>query len=393
MFGKFLRKLIFYGIPSVDGHWSEVTRTEATRLWKALHENCTQLLELEIRDCDLNIFKPINSPEMSRELEGLHLFVCRGTDRRFIQIFNHFANVKRFSVIFCKSLTFHPDFVDENVPQEVWLELKWSSYDVCPPKYFVEFIRKNPQIEKLHCDFLQCEHLELIAENCKNIESITLACYGGPSHMSRSTIGLNRFAMLKELFLACITESVAALIEKLVETNLLESLSLQDATMDKNLCVALAKLSNLKSLQLLRSRCLDSNLTLTDFLFDQSEIEFEWIETAVKCSHSIETLSVNSHKKNLVTDRNFTRLVDARKESRAKVPLKIILLAAATIPLPVSDQLIEANARYIKLEFTHRRPSYIAYHKCEMGSIFDFSDDSFDDSEPESTTDSNQNEK
>lgn len=312
----------------------KITAEEATRFWDDIHTNCSQLQELTITDSDLEYINPNNIQAEPRELKILQLIHCCGVDKDFEQINGYFTNFECLTVKnshpWSRQHSLQNAFFRQHLPQ-----LKEISCDHFSDVQWKEFIRRNPQIEKIESGYTECKKMSFIAEHCKNLRSISIVCWHGTYHVRLLIDGLSRFEKLKELYINCDeTLFVIPVIEMLAREMSLETLGLCNTNMDLHLCDALSKITNLKSLILMG--CVPSNgnsiqklltgLTLKNFeiTWDES-ITFEDIETAVKYGRTLESMTIDAtaFAGGYLDDDRFLRLVNARKESGASSRLDI----------------------------------------------------------------------
>lgn len=347
MFGQFIRKLRIRNI-------SSYRMEQATRFWNGIYENCTQLRELTIIDCDLALLRPIIVQTEARELENLSLTLCMHDGEESTQIMRYFANVKR--LIIREISVIDHKFLGYNYPQ---LKEIRCVIPRIPRKFFEAFIRLNPQIEKLDFCFMDCECLALISETCKNIERIAFGCSYLSDHLRLSMDCLDRFAKLKELDFNCGFQSITSVVKILGKRNILESLSLNKGTLNSELCHALCELTNLKSLALIEFDGWNANLLkkiltglkLEHFVFSSTYMEFEWIATVVKYSRSIKSIKLDYDCfDEPLQDTHFMQLVNSRKDSGAGFPLEIRTKRNCFFQISDSVQQIEENARFIRLK-------------------------------------------
>lgn len=308
-----------------------INAEEAIQIWDDVHANCSQLQELTITDSDLEYMNPNNIQAKPRELKTLQLVHCLGVDKHFDQINGYFTNFKCLTLQtgdpWNGQYTIQYAFLRQRFPQ-----LEEISCANCPDVHLKEFIRRNPQIEKIDGHDTTCDELNFIADHCKNVRNISFGCWQGPNHVRRLVEGLGRFEKLEELHLNCHENTTnIPVLEMLARKNSLETLSLASAKLDRHFCDALCKLTNLKTLKLHHHESPNGNmiqklltgLTLTNLeLIWDATIPFEEIETAVKYGRTLESMTIAG---NFLDDDRFLRLINARKESGASSCLDISL--------------------------------------------------------------------
>lgn len=242
MFGKFIRKLEMFRLNYGD--------------WKLIFENCPKLHELVIRECNMAHFTSIDSTTSNvNGLDCIEFDACRSIDGHIEQIFNYFnSNVKKLTVRYAyEKYDSCGKFLQNYFPQLKEVMLVGFMY-YRSIEHFNEFFRLNPQIEKIHCrrNVMYENYLDGIARYCEGIESIKIGCdlYSVPESFHREKIErLSRLNKLKELCFDCNQESVNSTIEILAGSNSLDTLGLSHGTLDMQLCRALCKMINLKTLK------------------------------------------------------------------------------------------------------------------------------------------------
>lgn len=337
-YGKFLRTLKVYKIHGED----------AENNWQVIFESCKQLKELVVDDCELKFFMPDNRLKSS-QFDSLELNFCDGNDEDFARIIRC---CKRLTLMYGPPLTY-PEL------KKVYL-LAWNGHldsSMC------EFFRLNPQVEEIYVSGSNLDNLSRFVGNCTEIES-RLTALSIHKVDCQGIAVLHRLNNLKHLDLgrypcdhAFFANFVPAAINKLAETNALESLCIR-YKMDIDSCVAICKLSNLKTLKLVK---LDINVDfLVKFMRDMNlknfqvihcdNVKYDDIARAITLSHKLEILKFTASKNKPLDERNFSQLAVARRQSDANFPLEFAQIERQFDRMLVEVQTIAANADVIKLK-------------------------------------------
>lgn len=336
-FGPFLRKLKVYKIHGVQN-------------WQVLFESCTQLKELMVFNCDLKFFKPENCLH-SPEFHSLELQLCVGCDEDFSRI-----------IRCCKHLIMH----DGRLPCHSYPKLKEVRLrgEKSLMLSLTNIFRHNRQIEKIHIYFNgNAYDLKELVKNCPEIESL-LSVLSIRKSNSPEIDFLCRLKNLRHLdLIAWEAENgswdyVSSTISRLAEQNILESLTSRHH-MNIDSCVAICKLSHLKTLKLVK---LDikvdvivkfvRDLKLKHFQVIRCEnVSFDCIALAIQHSRTLETLKFTASDKNYYLEEYpFMRLVTGRTKSGANFPLEFAQIDRQFDRMKVDAHTIEAHAGVIKMK-------------------------------------------
>lgn len=218
---------------------------------------------------------------------------------------------------------------------------------------------------------------------CPNIESISFARdeYAEGEILSPRIVGLGRLNNLKELELSA--------IDRLAEQNLLTKLGLSYGIMDMQLCRALCKMTNLKTLKLAEFHDIDADslqklmqtLELTEIhIYFCDAMKYEDLLLAVKYSRTLVNLMFvkcdADADADALNESQFFQLVNAREQSGAGFSLNIFL--DEQIKRKTNENIdirhIEQNANFVKLNYQHFYWSDYTYHT-DYGFVADESDE------------------
>lgn len=380
-FGKLMHGLHVFRIKGVH----------ATDYWTEIVENCTQLKNLAICECDLEGFQLIQTPARvnSQKIRHLKLKNCWGNDDQYTRIVTYFADVKKLE-IWSSAQEISGTFLARHFPRLRSLTLQYVSAN----ENLDKFIRFNPQIEALFAEQLNDDQVVTIAENWNNIRSLSILCDASSANYTEKIARLGRLARLKKLQFNYCGRSIAAAIGKLAETNLLEFLGLTHGKLDIELCLALCKFSRLKTLKLVGVRQIHANLleelmtglNLKDIHFiNCNDLTFAAVAVAIKHSRSLENITFGNTADYPLDDDSYLRFVKARQESLNAIPLILVVDF-----IQMSVEVIEEYSNFVEVK---ECDTSIIYHRtilcfCNPDNDPEAGDtDYFESSEDESVED------
>lgn len=354
MFGQFIRKLKVYKNNGED----------AAQHWKAICENCTQLTDLSVFFCDLKLFQPTDFPAQLCQLNDLHIGCFFGRDEDYTRIIGYFANFERLTVQYIHNNAVHCEFLRHNYPQmkEIVLE------SIEANDHFDEFIRLNPQLETIfvHRCSLDYDRLDTIAKHCSNIENLSIQCDASSENYAEKIARLDHLVVLKQLQFNCCDDSQGPVVEAikiLAKKNSLQMLGLAGGKMDMDLCRALCKMTNLKTLKLVQFEDITASLLkklVTDLKLTHlhiiwcDEVKYKDIAVTIKSSSTLKSLTFEFVEDLILDSKCFSQLVNARIASPADFPMELFHIKTAHSVydqiVTVAKQQMRENAQFIKLK-------------------------------------------
>lgn len=356
LFGEFIEKLSIHANNGAD----------AAQHWKSICENCTRLEDLSVFTCDLKLFQPADFSVQRHQLNSLHLACFFGRDDDYTRIINYFADFERLSVRYIHNNSVRCEFLRHNYPR--LKEIAFESIEA--NEHFDEFVRLNPQIEKVFfkaCS-LDYDRLDIIAQHCPKIETISVQCDPASENYADKIARLARLAALKELQFKCFDDfqgPLTAAIKVLAKKNSLQVLGLTGGRLDMDLCRALCKMTNLRTLKLVEFenvrvnllKKLVSGLKLKHLHVMLGDVKFKDIVVAVKSSPTLESLTLMFCEEFILDNTRFSQLVSARLASGAGIPLELYHSQEDTVT--VDKQQLQKNAQLIKLKKHYGLLGYI----------------------------------
>lgn len=347
LFGEFIEKLSIHANNGAD----------AAQHWKNICENCTRLVDLSVFTCDLKLFQPEHFSVQRHQVNALHIACFFGRDEDYTRIINYFANFERLSVRYIHNNSVRCEFLRHSYPR--LKELAFESIEA--NEHFDEFVRLNPQIEKVFfkaCS-LDYDRLDIIAKHCPRIENISIQCDPATENYVDKIARLARLAALRELQFKCFDDfqgPLTAAIKVLAKKNSLEMLGLTGGKLDMDLCRVLAKMTNLKTLKLVEFvdvtvnllKKLLSGLKLTHLHIMLCDVKFKDIVVAIKSSPTLESLTFEFCDEFVLDQKGFSQLANARMASGAGIPLE--LFTSQDYMVTVGKQQMQENAQFIKLK-------------------------------------------
>lgn len=355
LFGKLIHRL------DVSGYGD----SNVNHVLKEICTKCTQLKQLEVFGCNLEVFELDDVPKDLPEMDFLHLFECFGNDEQYARFINYFANSEKMEIFVghdhqCSEL--RGTFLQRNFPRLKEINLHYFDDN----KIFHEFFRLNRQIEKIEFSNRSnalCSTMDVIAKYCNSIESISMQCISAsvpPEHFE-GIPDLSRLHKLKLLCFDCRNVCpIASMINSLDGENSLETIHLFNGTMDADLCEALSKLTSLKTfhlsnfdivnIHLLKTFIGESNLRCVSFI-DCANFNYEDIAIIIEHSPQLEAVEIFQWVSPFPLEEIFfLQWVNARKKSNANFPLKFYFFhMQEDFSHSITDEQIAANADSLKL--------------------------------------------
>lgn len=362
MFGKFIRKL--------DVHLNNGSR--ADQHWKGIAEECTRLDELSVFFCDLKLFQPNDFSERTRPLTSLLIACFYGNDDDYSRTIGYFADFERLGVQNILSSSVRCEFLRRNYPRlkEVCFE------NIEADEFFDEFVRLNPQLEKIFANrcALEYDRLDAIVEHCPSLVSLSIECDALATNFPEKIARLESLTALRELQFDCLyelfQEPIADAITTLGQKNLLQTLGLSGGLLDMDLCKALTKMKNLQTLKLVQFQDVtaillkkllgDMNLKHLHILWCE-DVTYKVVAVAIKSCRTLKSLTFEFAEDCVLDDKCFTELVDARIASKAGFPLELVHIKTAYSDHvhTVGAKQLEENAQFIKMSKRDGLDDYI----------------------------------
>lgn len=354
LFGKFITKL--------DVHMNN--GADAAEHWKGICENCVNLTDLSVLYCDLKLFQPNDFAAQDHQLTALHIACFFSQDEDYSRFIRYFGNMEQLGVQYIHNNSVRCEFLRHNYPR--LKEVAFESIEA--NANFNEFIRLNPQLEKVyaHRCALEYDCLDAIVQHCSNIYSLSIQCDASKGNYAEKIDRLSGLAALKELQFNCSDDSqgsAAAAIKSLARKNSIETLGLTGGRMDVDLCRALCKMKSLKTLILVGFEDVSANslkklvceLELAHLhIIWCDDVKYKDLAVAIKNSSTLESLSFDFKGDGVLDSKCFSQLVSARMASRADSPLEFFHFTAPqashSTVVSVDKQQMQENAECIVLK-------------------------------------------
>lgn len=345
-FGKFIRKLSVRNL----------TEKDATQRWIEIYENCSELKELEIYNCNLELFKPIKRSAEPRKCGHLKISKCYGEDVYFNEIISYFTNfeINSLEIQFVEDDELCGRFLQRKFPQLTRIKF----IHCCKKEHFDEFLKLNPQIQMIAALHTLNEYnLNSIAKHSKDLRAISIVNFElQDDETIIQIVELGLMEKLKEVFLVHYTESS---IELLVQGNVIDTLGLLNGSFNMDLSRSLCKMTRLKCLVLCRvfditTDSLKTVMMQTNirkfFIFWCQNVNFDDIAIIIKYSRTLEYLLFEQID-NVATfdETRFLQLTNARKESCAGFPLELSVGKSDFNQMNSSKIILKNNANLVKL--------------------------------------------
>lgn len=220
------------------------------------------------------------------------------------------------------------------------------------------------KVEMIKCNFTNDYMFRVISDNLLNIEEISIQLRKFTDSFQTNLSTLLKLKALKRLEFNCGGKPIAEFIRSLAN-NSMEHLSISDTELNKDLCDALNKLPNLKTLKLISMqkstknfpKSLQANfkqlvkLFIVDFCTFNAETVFEIVSDA----GNLKKLIIKECSQFTGCDRNqFAHLLECRKKCYNGSDLIVYMEKAAlkTTKEIISKEILENGATYIQLRST-----------------------------------------
>lgn len=343
----------------------------AAQHWKGICENCTDLKELKVFFCDLKLFQPQTLSAKIPELDSLHVACFFGKDEDYTRIIGYFGTFGRLSVQNIQNTAVRCEFLRHHYPR--LKEFVFESVE--SNENFDEFIRLNPQIEKVfaHNCLLSYDRVDAITKYCQNITELSIQCDESSENFSEKIGRLSRFTALKKLQFNCLedVQGVMDAVKIFSRMSSIEELGLTGGRMSVDLCRELCKMKNLKTLTLVQFEDVAANL-LKKLVSDLKlahihiiwcdNIKYKDIAVAIKSSRTLESVTFEFYEDFLLDNKVFAQLVSARTTSGASSPLEFFHIRSPLSPfsqITADKQQMRDSAGIIQLKYREGLFGYI----------------------------------
>lgn len=335
-FGSLIRALSVHNI----------IEKEDSYYWEDVMVHCSALVELKVTGCALRFL--CYHQQKPETIQSLILNKCLGDDHDLNDTIYSLPNLKRLTIEY-GHYGMATAFLRRQIPalEEITVRcVRSRTVDLNVVLPF--FIASNAQLKRIHFNFnyVKCDILETIAMHSRDLESLSLQLYENHyAPFPEDIAKLRRLQHLSELQISCAVydESIRAPIAALAEKNLLHTLSISDAGITIDLCLALKKMTTLKTLKLVKMSVeVDQNLERPlEVLLNRSRLEhlhlisckgivYKHIVGVVEVSKALRSLTFSCDCACTHIDGElFEQLIAARKLSGASSALDLYL------PLPV----------------------------------------------------------
>lgn len=367
-------------------HGEEMSECDATIILLHFGQYITKLiLSASHMEDDVDILHIIGKYENIKELEIYQKYVDTEGMNECNEIFSH---LERLSINYCyteddsiynflwnckmlKHLEIDDmDEIDGNFLAKKFGQLEsLSLIDIkCFERCYINQCLKEhanlKKVEMIKCNFTNDFMFRVISDNLVNIEEISIQLRKFTDSFQTNLSTLLKLKELKRLEFNCGQKPIAEFITSLAK-NSMEHLSISDTELNKDLCAALIKLQNLKTLKLISMQKTSKNfpkflqqnfkqleqLFIVDFCAFNAETVFEIVSNAA----NLKKLFIKECSRFTGFDRDeFAQLLVSRKKCYNGSDLTVYMEKAAlkTTKEIISKEILENGATYIKLRST-----------------------------------------
>lgn len=316
-----------------------ITEEEDSFLWQLVMMECSAMREMKVSGCVLRSMHYYR--QMPDNMEHLTLNKCMGTDEDFCDAIYSFQTLKRLTVVY-GHYGLKTGFLRRQIPnlEEITVRCVRTTAQVIN-NMLPFFITANPQLKRIHFNFnfVKCDILDVIATYSLCLESLSLQLNDtSRTPFPEDIAKLRRLLHLRELQISCAAyrESIRSPIEALADRNLLHTLSISDTEIDLVLWQALSKMTNLRTLKLVKMRA-DSSLKKSLTTSSQKlalehlhviaceGIQYKHIVAIIEKFKSLLSLTFHCCCDCDIDDTLYTQLIAARKSSGASSTLDVYL--------------------------------------------------------------------
>lgn len=338
-FSEAVRVLHHFGrlIRALSVHY--ITEEEDSFLWEVVLIECSALSEIKVTGCALRSMHYYR--RLADTMEHLILNKCMGSDEDFCDAIYSFQNLKRLTVEY-GHYGLMTGYLRRQIPnlEEITVRCVRTTVQVIN-NMLPFFITANPQLKRIHLNFnfVKCDILDVIATHSLGLESLSLQLNEtNRTPFPEDIAKLRRLQHLRELQISCAAykESIRSPIEALADQNLLHTLSISDTKIDLDLWQALSKMTNLKTLKLVKMRA-DSSLKKSLTTSSQKlalehlhviaceGIQYKHIVAIIDKFKSLLSLTFHCCCDCDIDDTLYSQLIAARKSSGACSTLNVYL--------------------------------------------------------------------